>query len=695
MKKIALLAIFLLLTISSLGTGDDTCLIPPDEAASAFTTFTAPVIPPSNTTSGQFAYLALFRPTGQNLWEGDVEKFRLDEEGNLVDANGQLALDPEGNIKPTAQPLWSARDWADPLKANYVHNSSRKIYTYLGSSRDLADSTNEFKDTNSGITAPLLGNPSEHSVSEIINFVRGADVLNDSEDNRSFILGDVMHSTPLVLTYRYPDDTSETYVFFGANDGMLHAVFDMETLSNGDIINHGEEAWAFIPPDQLHRLKDLVEGDTHTYFVDSSPKALVIDNNGDGILDAGDGDKAILVCGERKGGTGYFALDITEPNNPRFMWRISPSNDTDSLNLPSGAAPDVIIPELGETWSEPVFGKVKTYNEDTHGTLVFFIGAGYSPDHSSGKAIIAINVFDGSVVRRFKNTPPEFTGMDFSIASTVAAIDENQNGFIDKLYVGDTGGQLWRIGRFTDEEGEPLPFPANNENIFSWKAHRLFVAPPSPRRSFFYPPSVVFENGYDLILTGTGNRDNPCDPDSADRIYAIKDMHDNTTLTELDLVDVSEPQGATNPPPLPNLDSETADVDDNGYIDRGWFIKLANGEKVLEKGIVFNKVYYVTTFTPNTSGGISTLYAINYKTGGPALFSSGGNDTWGQVVGVGIPSRPIVYIGRSGFKLFASIGTSQVAGSGSSSSPTPEAAILEIKPIAPPSNLFYLWWMVL
>ncbi len=670
MKKIALLAIFLLLTISSLGTGDDTCLIPPDEAASAFTTFTAPVIPPSNTTSGQFAYLALFRPTGQNLWEGDVEKFRLDEEGNLVDANGQLALDPEGNIKPTAQPLWSARDWADPLKANYVHNSSRKIYTYLGSSRDLADSTNEFKDTNSGITAPLLGNPSEHSVSEIINFVRGADVLNDSEDNRSFILGDVMHSTPLVLTYRYPDDTSETYVFFGANDGMLHAVFDMETLSNGDIINHGEEAWAFIPPDQLHRLKDLLEGDGHLYFVDASPKAVVIDKNGDGILDAGDGDKAILVCGERKGGTSYFALDITEPNNPKFMWRSSSFGDV----------------ELGQTWSEPVFGKVKTSDDDTTGTLVFFIGAGYSDDNSTGNAILAINVLDGSPVRIFNET----AGMDFSIPSTVAAIDEDGNGFIDKLYVGDTGGQIWRVGMFKDREGNPLPFPQTNENIFSWKAHRLFVAPPSPRCTFFYPPSVVFENGYDLILTGTGNRDNPCDPHSADRIYAIKDFHDDVTLTEDDLVDV------TSPPPLADLDSETADVDDNGFIDRGWFIRLQSGEKVLEKGMVFNKVYYVPTFIPDGDLGTDKLYAVSYKTGAPALFTADGNDTWSKVIGVGMPSRPVMYIGQRQLKLFASSATtytSTVPGAGSGT--YPEAAILEIQPVAPPSNLFYLWWMVL
>ena len=699
MKKIGLLGVLILFLLTSLSVGDDTCLLPSAQEADTFASFIAPIVPTSNSISGEFAYLALFRPTSGNFWEGNLVKLGLDEDGSFVDANGDPALDSAGKLKLGAQPFWALKDWADPLKSNYVHNSHRKIYTYLGTSQNLADPSNEFKSTNGAITAPILGDPT-HAVSEIIDYVRGADVFDedgdgDTTENRPFILGDIMHSTPLVLTYHYPDNTSQTYVFFGANDGMLHAVLDTEKAANENLTTYGEEAWAFIPPDQLHRVKDIVEGEGHTYFVDSSPKAYTIDVDGDGILDTGDGDRIILICGERKGGTSYFALDITEPQNPLFLWRISPSDDAKSLNLPSGAAPDVVIPELGQTWSEPVFGRVKTYDEDTYGTPVFFIGAGYTPDNSGGKAILVINILDASLVRGFKNKRHELAGMDFSIPSSVAAIDENANGFTDKLYVGDVGGQIWRVGRFTDSEEELLPFPQSNENIFSWKAHRLFIAPPSPKRPFFYPPSVVLEKGYDLLLTGTGNRENPCDPTSSDRIYAIKDLHDGVTLTELDLVDVSELAGATNPPPLPDLDNETADVDDNGYIDRGWFISLANGEKVLEKGLVFNKVYYVTTFTPDGDQGVSNLYAINYKTGAPALFTSEGNDTWGQVIGVGIPSRPVMYIGQSKFRLFASTGTTLVGGSGSGTSTTPEAAILSIEPVAPPSNLFYLWWMVL
>lgn len=699
MKKISLIGIVLLLFMASVGIGDDTCIFPPDQDSETFISFVAPVIPADGTTSGSFVYLALFKPKTGNFWEGNVIKLGLDDQGNIVDANAELALDSEGNLKPDAEPFWATKDWADISKPNYVHNSNRKIYTYLGSSQSLTDSTNEFKLSNALITAPILGNPT-HTVQEIIGYVRGADVFDEDGDgdiseNRSFIAGDVMHSTPLIVRYPYPDGTSQTYVYFGANDGMLHAVHDAYTASNGNLTTLGEEAWAFIPPDQLHRLKDMVEGEGHTYYVDASPKAFTIDVNEDGIIDSSDGDRIILICGERKGGTSYFALDITDPEDPKFLWMISPFDHTSSLNLPSGAGPDVIVPELGETWSEPVFGKVKTADDDTVGTPVFFIGAGFSADNSAGKAILAINPIDGSVVKRFKNGIAGITQMNFSIPSTVAAIDEDGNGFIDKLYVGDAGGQIWRVGRFTDSEEEPLPFPQSNENIFSWKAHRLFTTPPSPKRPFFYPPSVVFEKGYDLLLTGTGNREDPCDTSSSDRIYAIKDLHDDITLTELDLVDVTDLESSTNPNLFPDLDNETADVDKNGYVDRGWFIRLAPGENVLEKGLLFNKVYYVTTFTPDGGQGTARLYALSYKTGAPALFTENGNDTWSKIVGVGVPSKPIMYIGRTKLRLFASTATSLVGGPGPGPATSAEAAILEIQPLAPSSNLFYLWWIIL
>jgi type IV pilus assembly protein PilY1 len=724
--------------------------------------FTAPVVPVTRTTSGNKIYMAFFKPLEENFWEGNVTKFGLNTDNEIIGSDGNPATWPNGAMRDDAKPYWNTIDWADTSKSNGIHNNSRKIYTYLGTVADLTDTANRFAANNDNLTSLILGHPSDITVNgnpvtgkdKVINYIRGADVLDEDADtdvneNRPIITGDVLHSEPLVFTYKYADDSAKTLVFFGANDGMLHAVydeFDPDVNASGDEINYGREEWAFIPPDQLNRLKYILEGTTHTDYVDSSPKIYFHDDEEDGRVDSGD-DKVILVCGLRKGGSSYFALDITDPTAPKYLWRIGSANDAetgtveldymirnaggsfkngDTLRLYDGSGewldaatvvgdesgsvfvtfdnrtldfyaekwvgnlttgmyqdwdygngvtgpfaygkiismtstdPDVVIPELGQSWSEPEFGRVKMFDDDTTGTAVFFIGGGYSADNSAGRALLAINVLTGAVVKKFT------TGMNYSVASSVKVVDEDGNGFVDKIYVGDLGGQMWRFGQVTQDS-----FPDCNENIHSWVGQILFAAPTyvvdstTHTRKFFYPPSVTLEKGYDLIFMGTGDRENACDPTvAADRVYAIKEIHGATTLSEDDLVDVTIPAAA-----VPNLNNINGDVNLDGNIDQGWFIRLvddfgaAEGEKVLARGVAFYKTYYVTTFTPNSDpcvpGGNAKLYALDYLTGAAVIAftdtdGDGNNDLSRSVLlGGGIPSKPnyrrcdkALYIGR-------------------------------------------------
>jgi type IV pilus assembly protein PilY1 len=624
--------------------------------------FTAPVVPVTRTTSGDKIYMAFFKPLDQNFWEGNVTKFGLSADNEIIGSDDQPATWPNGSMRETAKPYWATIDWADIGKSNGIQNYSRNIYTYLGSVDYLADSANRFATDNTNLTAAILGNPADVTVNDnavsgrdkVIQYIRGADILDqdadlDSYENRPIITGDVLHSEPLVFTYKYADDTAETLVFFGANDGMLHAVLDINDPDidvSGDETHYGTEAWAFVPPDQLDRLKDILEGTSHPDYVDSSPKIYFHDVDGDGRVDSDDGDKVILVCGLRKGGSSYFALDVTDADGPKYLWRIGTSSD---------AAPDVVIPELGESWSEPQFGLVKTSDYDTTGTAVLFIGGGYSADNSAGNAVLAINVFTGAVVRKY-------TGMNYSVASNVKVVDADNNGFVDKIYVGDLGGRMWRFGRFTDADDKPLSFPDSDENINNWTAQILFTAPTytiestTYTRKFFYPPSVTLEKGFDLVFMGTGDRENACDTTTAaDRIYSIKDSHGTNSFTETDLVDVTDPADDA-----PNLNETDGDVDSNGSYDQGWFIRLvdnsgesevAEGEKILAQGVAFYKTYYVTTFTPNNDpcvpGGNAKLYAIDYLTGAAVLkFTDTDGDgdkdlTRSVLLGGGIPSKTV------------------------------------------------------
>ena len=675
-------------------------------------TYTAPVVPVTKTMSGNKIYLAFFKPVEGNFWEGNIVKLGIDTDLDVVGMDGQPATWPNGAMRDDAQYYWSTKKWADISAANGIANGSRQIYTYLDGNRTLMlDGTNYFTSANTDLTPAILGNPT-HTTAEIINYIRGADVFDEDADgdlieNREVITGDVLHSQPLVVQYVYSDDRAVSMVFFGSNDGMLHAVLDSvdpDINDPSDVITHyGTESWAFISPDHLPRLKDIVEGTGHQYFMDASPQVYIrdvnengiiedsVDSDGDGDVDDDDKDRVIIICGQRKGGNSYYALDVTDPVSPVFLWRISAD---------SAFSPDVVISELGESWSEPRFGRVKTSDADTTGTLVFFIGGGFSSDNTAGKAVLAINVFTGAVVKKFFNDSFNNTAMNYSIPGTLNVIDENNNGFIDKVYAGDLGGQVWRIGQFDqDASGTALVFPNSDENINSWNGHVLFRAPTfvynsvTTPRKFYSPPSVTLERGYDLVLIGSGDREMACANDTAaDRIYSMKDTHAYVTLVENDLVDVTDP--LTIPPDLDN----PGDVDGNGVTDQGWYVQLVEsggaeiGEKSLAKGTVFYKVLYITTFVPSTDpclpGGAATIYALDYKTGAAVISFGGASVARNKMVGGGIPSNPVPILTSNGQKLLISVGsTIPVAGSESV-----EAGILGIDPLAPDLNFYYMWW---
>ena len=306
-----------------------------------------------------------------------MEKFGLNEDNQIIDKSGVLATGDNDILLAEAVPYWATEDWA-----NSIDYSARNIYTYLGTP-DLTVDSNNFVATNGGLSDLLLGNPAS-SVANVVNYVRGQDILDEDKDgvyeeNRSSITGDILHSEATVFDYT----SLRRLIFFGANDGMLHAVNDSieGQLMDGDNPVEpidGSEAWAFVPPSQLPRLKELLESEsTHSYFVDGSPEIYHNDENGDGLVN--NEEELVLASGLRKGGQSYFALNVADPDVPKFMWEISSTSENYSM--------------LGESWSEPVFAKVKTTDDDEVGTLVMAVGAGYpAGDAATGEAVLLVDV---------------------------------------------------------------------------------------------------------------------------------------------------------------------------------------------------------------------------------------------------------------------------------------------------------------
>ena len=103
-------------------------------------------------------------------------------------------------------------------------------------------------------------------------------------------------------------------MYVGANDGMLHA-FNADT---------GKEEWAFVPSEVIKHLWKLADKDyanKHDFYVNGSTAAA------DVCVSGCDSESAIwktvLVGSLGRGGRGYFALDITDPDEPKLLWEFS------------------------------------------------------------------------------------------------------------------------------------------------------------------------------------------------------------------------------------------------------------------------------------------------------------------------------------------------------------------------------------
>ncbi len=73
---------------------------------------------------------------------------------------------------------------------------------------------------------------------------------------------------------------------------------------------------------------------------------------------------------------------------------------------------------------------------------------------TKGRAVCVVDVSNGTLVWSYTNARNSTT--KYCIPSDVAGLDTNGDGYVERLYVGDVGGQLWRfdIGDSDGDNGE-------------------------------------------------------------------------------------------------------------------------------------------------------------------------------------------------------------------------------------------------
>jgi type IV pilus assembly protein PilY1 len=235
-----------------------------------------------------------------------------------------------------------------------------------------------------------------------------------------------------------------------------------------------------------------------------------------------------------------------------------------------------------------------------------------------GRGIMAIDGLTGDVIWQAGPDPQgsSFTstvaGMLYSVASDLTVLDRNADGYVDRIYAPDTGGNVWRVDTHDTDPG-------------NWSVTQLAAlgGTGASARKFLYPPDVVFASGtqtYDAVLIGSGDREHPHDTSVANRFYMLKDT--NTGLTSADLsITESDLYDASANLVQDGTGTEQASATTALSGAQGWYIALLSGEKVVGNAITLAATTYFGTNRPTPAAdgvctpnlGEARLYALSFK----------------------------------------------------------------------------------
>ncbi len=431
---------------------------------------------------------------------------------------------------------------------------------------------------------------------------------------RASIHADVLHSRPAVVNY---GGSTGVVVYYGTNDGVFHAVNGNQKQGIGGV-RPGGELWGFVAPEFLNKLSRLYTNSPEVQLSTTpagitptpTPRDYFFDGSTTVMQDLRDpaNPRTLLFLTARRGGRLIYALDVTDPLNPRYVWSRSNAD----------------MPELGQTWSQPRVMRVRGATKP-----LVIMGAGYDPAEDSdpspgtntmGRGLVAFDAYGGDIVW---SAQPDCTGapgkclpvagLTRAIPSDVTLLDRDGDGYIERLYVGDVGGNLWRAD-FETKDGNA---PAN------WTMAKLAAlggaANSNDARKFFYAPDVVSTATYDAVSAGTGDREHPLysastTPGTAynvvNRLYMIKDT--NTTGIPSTWTPITE---------AGLFDTTVQPYDGSG---KGFYITLADrGEKAVNAPLTVGGYTTVGTNTPSAPKagvcypnlGTARSYSYSFLTG--------------------------------------------------------------------------------
>lgn len=437
----------------------------------------------------------------------------------------------------------------------------------------------------------------------VLRWARGHDVDDvDADGDRDEGRGELgaIVGSPAVVRYA----GGRSLAFAGTGDGFLHA-FDGPA-----------ELWAYVPAGFLRMLDTLRSSGSsgsRRAGIDGDIRVLLTDQNGDRRVDASTGERAVLLFGLRRGGRAYFAIDVSNPDSPRHLWTLGPGQ----------------LPGLAQTWASPVPVRLTIGGLGTSRHVVLLAG-GHDPAQDRrrsrsrdriGAALYLVDAWSGELLWHASARPQStrrpdlgIDALDFAIAATPRALDLDGDGELDRAYVADTGGQVFRID-FT--RGAPVGDLARAVRLAS-----LGGTAADDRRFYAEPDVSLVRAGpgspYAAIAIGSGFAPDPRDVGVADRLYSLRDT-------------LPDPRRPTGRPPLVR-DEQLADVTDGAVesATRGWKRRLTSpGERIVSPARTTDHRVLVPAWRAPASdlradctlaAGANRLYSIDVRNGRSLAF---------------------------------------------------------------------------
>ncbi|HGG9834084.1 TPA: PilC family type IV pilus tip adhesin, partial [Neisseria meningitidis] len=398
--------------------------------------------------------------------------------------------------------------------------------------------------------------------------------IRENGNNGKRDLGDIVNS-PIVAV--------GGYLATSANDGMVHI---FKKNGGGDDRNYSLKL-SYIPGTMPRKDIQSQDSTLAKELRAFAEKGYVGDRYGvdGGFVLRQYKDRVFMFGAMGFGGRGAYALDLSkaDSNDPKNASLFDVKNGDSSA-------------ELGYTVGTPQIGK--THN----GKYAAFLASGYATkkiDDPTNKT--ALYVYDlennGTLIRKIEVKDGK-GGL-----SSPTLVDKDLDGTVDIAYAGDRGGNMYR-------------FDLSGNNPNSWTVRTIFEG----NKPITSAPAISQLKDKRVVIFGTGSDLSEDDVLSTDEQYIYGIFDDDTVANNVN-VKLSGLGGGLLEQKL-SEENKTLFLTDykrsDGSGDKGWVVKLKDGQRVTVKPTVVLRTAFVTIRKYNDGGcGAETaILGINTADGG-------------------------------------------------------------------------------